>query len=392
MEHTMFRSVFNHRHLLPLAILSLLLGCSASDEDAGQNNAQAPSKVAVEILTLQTESVLLKTQLPARTAAIRIAEVRPQVNGIIEQRLFTEGTTVKAGEQLYQIEPDRYQADVANARANLQRAEADLKVSTSREQRFKTLVADNAISRQEYDEALATFEQAKAQIAVSKAALDMALINLRYTQVNAPIDGQIGVSHVTEGALVSAGQTNSMATIHQLDPIYVDISQASKDMLKLRRQLIEGKLNGEDAPIVRLTLEDGSVYTHEGELQFSEVSVNQNTGSVLMRARFPNPDTLLLPGMYVRAEIREGRLKDAILVPQKAVTFGREGDASVFVVNADNVVEKRTIVIPRSVGNRWLVESGLAADERIVTVGLQKIAEGTEVEIVESEPATEAEG
>lgn len=388
----MFRSFFNHMHLLSLAMLSLLLlGCSAADEEASQNNDQAPSKVAVEVLTLQTESVLLKTRLPARTAAIRVAEVRPQVSGIIEQRLFNEGTTVKAGEQLYQIEPDRYQAEVANARANLQRAEADLKVSTSREQRFKTLVADNAISQQEYDEALAAYEQAKAQIAVSKAALDMALINLRYTKVNAPIDGQIGISHVTEGALVSSAQTSSMATIHQLDPIYVDITQASKDMLKLRRQMIEGTLNGGDAPIVRLTLEEGSAYEHEGELQFSEVSVNQNTGSVLMRARFPNPDNLLLPGMYVRAEIREGRLNDAILVPQKAVTFDREGEASVFVVNADKVVEKRTIVIPRNVGNRWLVESGLAAGERIVTVGLQRIAEGTEVEIVESEPATQAE-
>lgn len=388
----MFRSFYNHIYLLPLAILSLLLlGCSAADEEAAQNNDQAASKVAVEVLTLQTESVLLKTQLPARTAAIRIAEVRPQVTGIIEQRLFTEGTTVKAGEQLYQIEPDRYQAEVANARANLQRAEADLKVTTSREQRFKALVADNAISQQEYDEALAAFEQAKAQIAVNKAALDMALINLRYTKVNAPIDGQIGISHVTEGALVSSAQTTSMATIHQLDPIYVDITQASKDMLKLRRQMIEGTLNGGDAPIVRLTLEDGSAYVHEGELQFSEVSVNQNTGSVLMRARFPNPDNLLLPGMYVRAEIREGRLNNAILVPQKAVTFDREGEASVFVVNADEVVEKRTIDIPRNVGNRWLVASGLVAGERIVTVGLQRIAEGTEVEIVESEPATQAE-
>lgn len=388
----MFRSFFNHMRLLPLGMLSLmLLGCSAADEEAAQTNAQAPSKVAVEVLTLQTESVLLKARLPARTAATRIAEVRPQVNGIIEKRLFTEGTTVKAGEQLYQIEPDRYQAEVANAQANLQRAEADLKVSTSREKRFKALVADNAISQQEYEEALATYEQAKAQISVSKAALDIALINLRYTKVNAPIDGQIGISNVTEGALVSSAQTSSMATIHQLDPIYVDITQASKDMLKLRRQMIEGTLNGGDEPIVRLTLEDGSAYLHDGKLQFSEVSVNQNTGSVLMRARFPNPDSLLLPGMYVRAEIREGRLNDAILVPQKAVTFDREGEASVFVVNADEVVEKRTIEIPRNVDNRWLVASGLAVGERIVTVGLQRIAEGTEVETVESQPATQAE-
>lgn len=388
----MFLSHVNHTRLLTLALLSfLLLGCSAADDEADASAQQSASKVAVEIMVLETESVLLKTTLPARTAAIRIAEVRPQVDGIIQQRLFTEGTTVKAGEQLYQIEPDRYQADVANARANLQRAEADLKVSTSREQRFKDLVSDNAISQQEYDEALATFEQAKAQIAISKAALDMALINLRYTKVNAPIEGQIGISHVTEGALVSSAQTNSMATIHQLDPIYVDISQASKDMLKLRRQMIDGQLNGDDAPIVQLMLEDGSDYSHPGELQFSEVNVNQNTGSVLMRARFPNPDNLLLPGMYVRAEIREGRLNDALLVPHKAVTFDREGDASLFVVNADNVVEKRQINIQRSVGNRWLVESGLSANERIVIEGLQKIADGTEVEIVEKESASRVE-
>lgn len=374
--------------ITPLIVILSVLSLGCSDGDEAQSPAQAAAKVAVEVIEIQPQSVLLKTELPARTSAIRMAEVRPQVDGIIDQRLFTEGAKVQAGEQLYQIEPDRYQAAVANARATLQRTKADLKISTTREQRYKALVDDNAVSQEEYDEALAAFEQAKAEVAVSEAALDSALINLRYTKVNAPIDGQIGISHVTEGALVNAAQTNSMATIHQLDPIYVDISQASKDILKLRRKLIDGEINGEDTPVVRLKLEDGSEYAHQGELQFSEVNVNQNTGSILMRARFPNPENLLLPGMYVRAEVREGRINDALLVPQKAVTFDREGAASVFIVNDQQKIEKRTVVIPRSIGHQWLVESGLASQEKVVVVGLQKISAGSDVEIVNSEMAS----
>ncbi len=369
--------------LTPLLLSSLLLSACMNDSqsDESSQTPQNPPKTAVEVVELSPQTVDLRTELPARTTAIRMAEVRPQVDGIIEKRMFNEGAAVKAGEQLYQIEAAPYQAEVNNAEASLQRARADLKVTERREQRYKNLLTDNAISQQEYDEALAAYEQAEAEIAVRQAALDAALINLRYTSVNAPIDGQIGISHVTEGALVSAGQESSLATIHQLDPIYVDISQASKEILRLRRQLMTGRINGGEAPAVRLKLEDGSEYDHVGELQFSEVNVNENTGSIVMRARFPNPDGLLLPGMYVRAEVEEGQIDNAILVPQKAVAFNREGDASVMVVNADSKVEQRAITVQRNIGTNWLSSEGLNSGDKVIVEGLQKIAAGSEVSI-----------
>ena len=380
--------------LLPVVLSSLLLTACGNDgqSEAQAANPQSPPKMAVEIVQLAAQPVELQTELPARTTATRMAEVRPQVTGIIEKRLFNEGASVKAGEQLYQIEAAPYQAEVNNAQASLQRARADLKVTERREQRYKNLLDDNAVSQQEYDEALAAFEQAKAEIAVRQAALDSTLINLRYTKVNAPIDGQIGISHVTEGALVSAGQQNPLATIHQLDPIYVDISQASKEILRLRRQLMSGRVNGDGAPKVRLKLEDGSEYQHVGELQFSEVNVNENTGSIVMRARFPNPDGLLLPGMYARAEVNEGRIDDAILVPQKAVMFDREGRATVMLVNGDNKVEQRQITVQRDIGNDWLASDGLQTGDKVIVEGLQKIAVGDEVEIDSDNSQTQGEG
>lgn len=380
--------------LTPLLLSSLLLSACMNDSSSDELSQapQNPPKMAVEVVELRPQTVDLSTELPARTTAIRMAEVRPQVDGIIEKRMFNEGAAVKAGEQLYQIEAAPYQAEVNNAKASLQRARADLKVTERREQRYKNLLADNAISQQEYDEALAAYEQAEAEIAVRQAALDSALINLRYTSVNAPIDGQIGISHVTEGALVSAGQESSLATIHQLDPIYVDISQASKEILQLRRQLMTGRVNGDEAPAVRLKLEDGSEYEHVGELQFSEVNVNENTGSIVMRARFPNPDGLLLPGMYVRAEVEEGQIANAILVPQKAVAFNREGDASVMIVNADNKVEQRTITVQRSIGTNWLSSEGLASGDKVIVEGLQKIAAGSEVSIDSDNSQTQGGG
>lgn len=380
--------------LTPLLLSSLLLSACMNDSSSDELSQapQNPPKMAVEVVELRPQTVDLSTELPARTTAIRMAEVRPQVDGIIEKRMFNEGAAVKAGEQLYQIEAAPYQAEVNNAKASLQRARADLKVTERREQRYKNLLADNAISQQEYDEALAAYEQAEAEIAVRQAALDSALINLRYTSVDAPIDGQIGISHVTEGALVSAGQESSLTTIHQLDPIYVDISQASKEILQLRRQLMTGRVNGDEAPAVRLKLEDGSEYEHVGELQFSEVNVNENTGSIVMRARFPNPDGLLLPGMYVRAEVEEGQIANAILVPQKAVAFNREGDASVMIVNADNKVEQRAITVQRSIGTNWLSSEGLASGDKVIVEGLQKIAAGSEVSIDSDNSQTQGGG
>lgn len=382
-----FRSLF-----IPVLLSSSLLLAGCLDDDKPDAQQSAPPRATVEIVELQPQQVALKTELPARTNATRMAEVRPQVDGIIEKRLFREGATVKAGDQLYQIEAAPYQAAVNNAQASLQRARADLKVTERREQRYKDLLSDNAISQQEYDEALAAFEQAQAEIAVRQAALDSALINLRFTKVNAPIDGQIGISHVTEGALVTAGQNNSLATIHQLDPIYVDISQASREILRLRRQLMSGRIDGEAMPAVRLKLEDGSDYEHTGELQFSEVSVNQNTGSIVMRARFPNPDGLLLPGMYVRAEVDEGRIDDAILVPQKAVMFDREGLASVMLVNGDNKVEQRRITVQRDIDHNWLISEGVQSGDKVIVEGLQKIAEGAEVDIDTADQSAADEG
>ncbi|MEX1199422.1 MAG: efflux RND transporter periplasmic adaptor subunit [Methylophaga sp.] len=380
--------------MLPVLLSSLLLTACGNDgqPEAQAANPQSPPKMAVEIVQLAAQPVELQTELPARTTATRMAEVRPQVAGIIEKRLFTEGASVKAGEHLYQIEAAPYQAEVNNAQASLQRARADLKVTERREQRYKNLLDDNAVSQQEYDEALAAFEQAQAEIAVRQAALDSALINLRFTTVNAPIDGQVGISHVTEGALVSASQQNPLATIHQLDPIYVDISQASKEILRLRRQLMSGRVNGDAAPKVRLKLEDGSEYQHVGELQFSEVNVNENTGSIVMRASFPNPEGLLLPGMYARAEVNEGRIDDAILVPQKAVMFDREGRATVMLVNGENKVEQRQITVQRDIGNYWLTSDGLQAGDKVIVEGLQKIAVGDEVEIDSDNSQTQGEG
>ncbi|AFJ02978.1 multidrug/solvent RND membrane fusion protein [Methylophaga frappieri] len=374
---------------IPLLFAFGLLSACLSEQDQQQNTGAAQQKMAVNVVMVENTTVQLTTQLPARTTAIRRAEVRPQVDGIIEKRLFTEGAHVKAGEQLYQIEAAPYQAEVNNAKAILQRAKANVRVTERRQARYKKLLDDNAISQQEYDEALAAFEQAQAEVAVSNAALDTALINLRYTSVNAPIEGQIGISHVTEGALVTAGQSDSLATIHQLDPIYVDITQASRELLRLRRELMTGDLEKNGEVTVSLTLEDDTAYSHKGTLAFSEVNVNEMTGSIVMRAQFPNPDGLLLPGMYVRAEVDEGRVDDAILVPQKAVTFGREGQASVFVVNADNIVELHNVQIRRDLGQNWLIETGLNVGDAVIVEGLQKIGVGLEVEIANK---TEQEG
>ncbi|MDT8311212.1 MAG: efflux RND transporter periplasmic adaptor subunit [Methylophaga sp.] len=380
--------------LTPLFLSSLLLsGCVDDSQSDGQNTQpQTAPKQAVEVTELMPQTVELQTELPARITAIRMAEVRPQVDGIIEKRLFTEGANVKAGELLYQIESAPYQAEVNNAEASLQRARADLKVTERREQRYENLLNHNAVSQQDYDDALAAFEQAQAEIAVRQAALDSALINLRYTKVNAPIDGQIGISQVTEGALVSASQQNSLTTIHQLDPIYVDISQAAKELLQLRRQLMSGRVDGEAASQVRLKLEDGSEYEHVGVLQFSEVNVNEMTGSIVMRASFPNPDGLLLPGMYARAEVDEGRIDNALLVPQKAVAFNRAGQASVMLVNGSNQVEQRPVTVQRDINHHWLISEGLQSGDKVIIEGLQKIAEGDVVDIITDNSRTADEG
>lgn len=378
--------MFHQHKLMPALAAVIFTAILSACQPAAQEQQQPPAqqKPVVSVLELAEQTVTLKTELPARAVAVRRAEVRPQINGIIEKRLFREGAMVEAGQQLYQIQPEIYNADLQTAKASLKRAQANLTTTKAREARYRQLLDDNAISQQEYDDALAAYEQAQAEVAVSKSEVAMAEINLKYTRVNAPIAGRIGQSYFTEGALVSAQQEATMATIHQLDPIYVDIPQAAKILLNLRRQMMAGKLSEDDNPEVRLTLEDGSEYPLSGRLQFTEVDVNENTGSVVMRAEFDNPEGMLLPGMYVRAEIIEGRKDDALLVPQKAVTFDREGNATLFVVNGDNQVEQRKLSVSRAIGENWLLENGLKAGDRVVVEGLQNIGDGDSVQIDEN--------
>jgi len=346
-----------------LAVAVFLAGCQ---EEAAPPAQQKPT---VGVVTLQAEPFAVTTELPGRTRAYRIAEVRPQVNGIIQKRLFTEGSEVKAGQQLYQI-------DAAVYEATLKSAQASLASSKSLADRYAELVKDQAVSKQAYDEARAASLQAEAE-------LERARIDLRYTKVLAPISGRIGRSAVTEGALVSNGQAQELATIQQLDPIYVDVTQPARDLLALRRDLADGRLQkaGENAAKVTLKLEDGSDYGHEGKLEFSEVTVDPGTGSVTLRAVFPNPDKVLLPGMFVRAQLVAGLKSEAILVPQQGVTRNTKGDPTAMVVNAESKVEVRPIKTERAVVNRWLVGEGLQPGDRVITEGLQFIQPGVEVEV-----------
>ena len=350
--------------LITLLAASLLAGCQEEAAPAASDAQQAPQ---VGIVTLKAEPFALTTELPGRAQPFRIAEVRPQVDGIIQKRLFTEGSDVKAGQQLYQIDDAVYQA-------TLKSAQARLASTKSLADRYALLVEEQAVSKQAYDEARAANLQAEAE-------LERARINVRYTKVLAPISGRIGRSAVTEGALVSSGQAQEMAIIQQLDPIYVDVTQPARDLLNLRRDLAEGRLQkaGENAAKATLTLEDGSAYAHEGKLEFSEVSVDAGTGSVVLRAVFPNPDKVLMPGMFVHAQLVAGVKSEAILAPQQGITRTPTGQATALVVNADNKVESRQVTTARTVGNRWLVSDGLVDGDRLITEGLQFIKPGDEV-------------
>jgi membrane fusion protein (multidrug efflux system) len=358
-----------------VALATLLSGCSKKEEAA----APAAPPPQVGVVTIKAQPYTLTSDLPGRTTAYRIAEVRPQVNGIILKRLFTEGADVKAGQQLYQIDPALYEATANSANATLQSAK-------SLADRYKQLVNEQAVSRQEYD-------NAKASTLEAQASLQTAQINLRYTKVLAPISGRIGRSDVTEGALVTSGQTNAMATIQQLDPIYVDVTQSSTEMLKLRRDLESGKLQkaGDNAASVKLTLEDGSEYGKPGKLEFSEVSVDQATGSVTLRAVFPNPDHTLLPGMFVHAQLQAGVNSKAILAPQQGVTRDLKGMPSALVVNKDNKVEQRQLVANRTAGAYWLIEKGLNEGDRVITEGLQFVKPGAQVTVKDAGNLTPAQ-
>lgn len=359
--------------------LALLSAC-----DSAQQNTMPTGPAEVEVVTLAESDVTLTTELPGRTTAFRKAEIRPQVNGIIVKRLFQEGAEITAGEQLYQIDDASYKAAHATAQARLAEARAQLAAARARESRYKNLLAQKAISQQDYDDAQASFLQAEAAVKAAEAAVETAEISVEYSRVLAPISGRIGKSSVTEGALVTAGQPQPLAVIQQLDPIYIDVSQSVDQLLNIRRQILQGDLVSDAHPVVRLILDDGSVYSHEGKLEFSEVDVNESTGTVVSRALFPNPDHLLLPGMFVRAEIVEGTRPDSVLVPQRAVTHDRQGRATTLVVNGDNVVETRELATGRAVGDQWLVLSGLQAGEEVIVAGHQKVQPGVAVTTVPS--------
>ncbi len=361
----------------------------------GKQDAGPPPPTEVGVVTLQPRTVAITDQLPGRTTAYRVAEVRPQVTGIVQRRLFTEGAEVKAGEQLFQIDSGPYRATLSSAQAALKRAEAQAVTAKLLEERYAPLIAANAVSKQENDEAIASRARAEADVAAARAQVESARINLVYTQLLSPITGRIGRALVTEGALVTSGQQAALATVQQLDPIYVDITQSSTELLRLQRQLANGELmkNDKNEAEVALTLEDGSAYSERGRLKVSEVSVDPSTGSVTLRAVFPNPRRELLPGMFVRAQLTRGTRQAALLVPQRGVSHNAKGEATVVIVEKDNKVAERVVTADRAINGEWLITAGLAPGDRVVLDGLQKIKPGAEVKPVPAaEDATQQAG
>ncbi|WP_218573768.1 efflux RND transporter periplasmic adaptor subunit [Plesiomonas shigelloides] len=368
---------FAYATLLTVLTASLLTGCKEAPPEGGHQMPPA----AVDVITLQQAPLQLTTDLTGRTSALRIAEVRPQVSGLILKRLFTEGSDVKAGDVLYQIDPALYEADVASASAALARAQASARTAELRLKRYVNLLQKHSISQQEYDDADAQRKQAQADVLAAQANLKRARINLGYTKITAPISGRIGTSAVTEGALVTAQQGVALTTIQQLDPMYVDVRQSTADLLRLKQWVASGKVtaqNPNEAP-VSLFLEDSSAYPQAGVLQFSDVTVDENTGMVSLRVVVPNPQQLLMPGMFIRARLSEGVRENGLLVPQVAVSRTPKGGASVLVVDSDNKVSPRDIQVSRMIGTDWVVESGLKAGERVIIAGLQKVAPGAQV-------------
>ncbi len=384
----------SHHFSFFLALLCLF--CLACLTSCGDDNAHQAPPMAVSFIETKARPVTITTQLPGRTSAFQVSDVRPQVGGIIKERLFKEGSDVKAGDALYQIDPALYQAAYDNAKADLMRAEATAKSARALAERYAKLIRVDGISKQEYDDAIASDGQARAGVASAKAALETARINLDYTKVTAPVSGRIGRSSVTPGALVTANQATSLATIQQMDKMYADVTKSSAEILRLRKALAAGKLtsSGKDSLKVSLLLEDGSTYAHEGILQFSEVTVEESTGAVTVRAIFPNPEGLLLPNMYVRAVVEEGVDDNAILIPQKCEFKDTRGLSHIKVLRksseGDNkyTVEFRQITIDRAMGNQWVVTDGLKPGELVVIEGLQKSPSGA---TVVGQPATEAE-
>ena len=366
------------RAVLCMLLSLMLLAC----EEGGKGAPGSSGPREVVIIKLEPRREVYTTALAGRIASFQVAEVRPQVGGILQQRLFTEGADVKAGQALYQIDPATYEAALDSAQAALMKAEANVTPARLKAERFRELLAIKAVSKQEYDDAQAAFKQAEADVAVNRAAVKTARINLEYTKVRSPISGRIGKSAFTPGALVTANQAQALTSVRQLDPVYVDITQSSQDLLRLRAQFTNGELRSaaEEAP-VRLKLENGAMYPHEGRLQFTDVSVDESTGMVSLRALFPNPEHILLPGMYVRAVIAEGVDENALLVPQRALRRDPKGQASVLLVDGGGKVDVRLVDVGRTVGDSWQVISGLKPGDRVIVEGGQNVRPGMSVKI-----------
>jgi membrane fusion protein (multidrug efflux system) len=367
------------RSTAALTIISVLSACGKPPGGP----PPAPGTPVVGVMTVRMQPVVLDTELPGRTVPYLIADVRPQVNGIIKQRNFNEGSDVKAGQVLYQINPASYKASYDSSVAALAKAEASVRTARLKAARYKDLVLIKAVSQQDYDDAVAALGEAEADVGSARANVETSRINLDYAKVDAPISGRIGKSTVTQGALVTASQSTALTTIQQLDPIYVDVTQSSTTLLNLKDALANGDLqkSGSGAK-VKLILENGRPYAQEGTLQFSDVTVNQDTGAITLRAVFPNPRADLLPGMYVRAVLQEGVKQHGLLVPQQAVSRDGAGKPQVFVVNADAVLEQRAIVTERAIGDQWLISSGLKDGDQLVIDGQQRAAAGVKVKVV----------
>ena len=348
-----------------------------------QQQSSPPPVPEVAVVTVQPQQVVLTTELPGRVSTLRTAEIRPQVNGLVQKRLFTEGSDVKEGEVLYQIDPAPFQAALDGARAALGRAKASLPAVRARAERYKEL-GEKAVSQQDYDDAAALQEQAEADVRYWEATVQTAQINLEYTRVTAPISGRIGRSNVTEGAIVIAYQPTALSTVQQLDPIYVDVPQSTAALLRLKGRLEDGRLDedGTNQKKVQVVLEDGTPYSMEGTLQFQDITVDLTTGSVILRAVFPNPQGVLLPGMFVRAVVKEGVNKQAILIPQQSVSRDPKGNPSVLIVDSEGKAEQRRLTLDRAIKDQWLVASGLAAGDRVIVEGMQRVRPGMSVTVV----------
>lgn len=375
--------------LLPSFIIisaALLAGCN----DQGDTQAH-PAEPQVTVHVVESAPLAVTTELPGRTTPFRIAEVRPQVSGIVLKRNFTEGSDIEAGQSLYQIDPVTYQADYDSAKGELAKSEAAAAIAHLTVKRYVPLVGTKYISQQEYDQAIADARQADAAVIAAKAAVESARINLAYTKVTSPISGRIGKSSVTEGALVTNGQATELATVQQLDPIYVDVTQSSSDFMRLRQSVEQGSLHKDNTRSnVELVMENGQAYPLKGTLQFSDVTVDESTGSITLRAVFPNPQHTLLPGMFVRARIDEGIQPNAILVPQQGVTRTPRGDAMVMIVNDKDQVEARDVIATQAIGDKWLISKGLQPGDKVIVSGLQKARPGEQVKATTDAPAANA--